>query len=563
MISSVDLIVVGGGLAGLSAAVRAGELGLSVLVLEQGDGEAYPCNSRQSGGIVHIAFHDPFRPTHELVEVIDRVTQKEARPALALALAQTGHRLIDWLQAKGARFMRFNPQEGYRWCMAPPRALKAGSDWEQRGPDMVLRQLVTHLETAGGQLQRATTVTGLVMEAGRCTGVTAEYQGRSLTYLSRFVLLADGGFQANRELYQSHIGGSFDAVFQRGPSTGRGAGLVMAQQAGAAVTGTERFYGHLLCADARHNDQVWPYPELDAIATAGLVVNQSGMRVADEGRGGVYLANMLAQQPEGSRFFAIFDAKIWEGPGTSARIPANPLLEKAGGTIHRASSLEELARQIGVPAGALEHSVASYHSALDQDELAHLPVARSTKIPPMPIRSGPFMAIAVLPGITYTMGGIVIDEHGQVLDGKGAVIPGLLAAGATTGGLEGGSQAAYLGGLIKAGSFGLIAAERVAALLKPASDQTAPPASATLPPAPMPALHGLARFPVLKATVTHGKPVAFALGALIAGLVLWLGWPAFGLFSLVIATGAAALATIAVLSYVELVRLITELLMPD
>ncbi len=561
MIPAVDLIVVGGGLAGLSAGVRASELGLKVLVLEQGEGEAYPCNSRQSGGIVHIAFHDPYRPTHELVEVIDRVTQKEAQPDLAMALARNGHRLIDWLQGKGARFMRFNPQEGYRWCMAPPRALKAGSDWEQRGPDMVLRQLVAHLGTAGGRIQHGTTVTGLVMEAGRCTGVTAEHQGQSLTYPARLVLLADGGFQANKELYQTHIGGSFEAVFQRGPSTGHGAGLVMAQQAGAAVIGTDRFYGHLLCADARHNDQVWPYPELDAIATASLVVNQTGVRVADEGRGGVYLANMLARQPEGSRFFAVFDAAIWEGPGTSARIPANPLLEKAGGTIHRAETLEELALKIGVPPEALVQSVAAYHTALDQDGLAQLPVARSTKIPPLPIRSGPFMAIAVLPGITYTMGGIRIDEHAQVLDQQGVVIPGLLAAGATTGGLEGGSQAAYLGGLIKAGSFGLIAAERAADLLGPIPQRVE--ASVAAPSAPVQPLIGLARFPILKATLKHGKALAFGLGAVVAALVLWLGWPAFGLFSPVLAAGAGALTTVAVLSYVELIRLITELLMPD
>ena len=285
------------------------------------------------------------------------------------------------------------------------------------------------------------------------------------------------------------------------------------------------------------------------------------MRVADEGRGGVYLANMLAREPEGSRFFAIFDAAIWEGPGTSARIPANPLLEKAGGTIHRAATLDELAQQIGVPADALVHSIAAYHSALDQDRLAQLPVARSTKIPPLPIRSGPFMAIAVLPGITYTMGGIMIDEHAQVLDDRGAVIPGLLAAGATTGGLEGGSQAAYLGGLIKAGSFGLIAAERVAALLKPASDQAK--ANVAAPSAPMQPLHGLARFPVLKATLKYGRFWAFGLGALVAGLVLWLGLPAFGVFSAVLAAGAGALTAVAVLSYVELIRLITELLMPD
>jgi fumarate reductase flavoprotein subunit len=76
-------------------------------------------------------------------------------------------------------------------------------------------------------------------------------------------------------------------------------------------------------------------------------------------------------------------------------------------------------------------------------------------------------------------------------------------------------------------------------------------------------LHGLARFPVLKATLKYGRFSAFGLGVLVAGLVLWSGWPSFGLFSPVLAAGAGALTAVAVLSYVELIRLITELLMPD
>src|SRR5690606_1479758 len=103
------------------------------------DGEDYPCNSRQSGGIIHVAFHDPFRPVTDLLDIIERTTEGDARPDLARAAAVSGARLISWLQAKGARFMRFNPQEGYRWCMAPPRALRAGADWKGRGADVVLR----------------------------------------------------------------------------------------------------------------------------------------------------------------------------------------------------------------------------------------------------------------------------------------------------------------------------------------------------------------------------------------------------------------------------------------
>ena len=132
-----DLIVIGGGIAGLTAAVRAAELGLRPLVLEQGEGVDYPNNSRQSGGILHIGFRDPFREVQDLEQHIARVTAGEAKPELASALAQHGARLITWLQSKGAKFMRFNPQEGYRWCMAPPRALRAGIDWKERGPDLI------------------------------------------------------------------------------------------------------------------------------------------------------------------------------------------------------------------------------------------------------------------------------------------------------------------------------------------------------------------------------------------------------------------------------------------
>ena len=85
-----------------------------------------------------------------------------------------------------------------------------------------------------------------------------------------------------------------------------------------------------------------------------------------------------------------------------------------------------------------------------------------------PIREPPFHAIRLCAGLTYTMGGIAIDAGTQVLDRDGAVMPGLYAAGACTGGLEGGPMAGYLGGLCKALSLGYIAGDRMAAALAPA-----------------------------------------------------------------------------------------------
>ncbi|PLC52158.1 hypothetical protein CR155_19850 [Pollutimonas nitritireducens] len=560
-----DLIIVGGGLAGLTAGVRAAQLGLRPLVLEQGDGEDYPCNSRQSGGILHIGFHDPYRPAQELVDIIARLTGGEAKPELARALAQTGARLISWLQGEGGKFMRFNPQEGYRWCMSPPRALRAGVDWKKRGPDVMLRQLARTLGEMGGKLQLKARVKGLLIEDGRCVGARGECDGQPKEWRATHCVLADGGFQANRLLVEQYITPRFDALFQRGASTGHGDGLQMAQAAGAALTDCSRFYGHLLCSDAKHNDQVWPYPEVDAIATAGIVVDGSGRRCVDEGRTGVSLANELASQPCVDRLFAVFDASIWNGPGTTARIPANPLLERAGGTILRADSVAELAQKMDVPAAALAQTLDSYNRALDAGTLQELDIPRSEQTQPYAVRHLPLMAIPICPGITYTMGGIDINEHAEVLDRSGQPIPGLFAAGATTGGLEGGKRSTYIGGLIKAGCFGLLAAERVATLEGKSfsSDGNDRGQVGHSDPNREEQVHGLARFPVLNMVVRHDKAIGLMAGATVAAIVVSLGWNLLSWFVLPIALVLAVVALVVVLGVAELVKLVTEFLMPE
>ena len=76
-----------------------------------------------------------------------------------------------------------------------------------------------------------------------------------------------------------------------------------------------------------------------------------------------------------------------------------------------------------------------------------------------PIAQAPFLAVPVCAGVTYTMGGIATDAQARVLSQDGRPIAGLFAAGATTGGLVGGSCSGYSGGLSKSSVFGLIAGE--------------------------------------------------------------------------------------------------------
>jgi len=556
-----DIVIIGGGLAGMSAGVRALELGLSALVLEKGEDEIYPCNTRQSGGVMHIGFLDPYRPAEDLTEVIVDRTANEADRALAATLVGSGGRLLDWLKDKGTRFVKFNEQEGYRWCMAPPRSLRAGIDWQGRGPDVVLQGLVAQFKELGGTFRQGARATALIMEGSVCQGVIASIGSSEERFSVGNVLIADGGFQANAELYEANIGGDFQRVFQRGARTGMGDGMRMAAEAGAALTETNRFYGHVLCRDALHNDNVWPYPEIDAMATSGIVVDASGKRIADEGRSGVYLANALAAMPADAMLYAVFDAAIWEEPGRSARIPCNPLLEEAGGTVLRADSLGELAAIAGIEAAALEATVEAHNAAIAAGTLDQLEIPRSTTMRAWPITEAPFMAIPICPGITYTMGGISIDGQARVLDREGKPIPGLLAAGAATGGLEGGSDAGYIGGLMKAGVFGLVAAETAAETRQLDKSATLPvmPKSASVD-APRP--DRLAAYPMLRGVVRYGKAGGIAISVAAAALVLWLLWPVLENWAIPIAAAAGLLAGVVALSFVELIRLITDLLLP-
>ena len=463
MSDSYDVVVVGGGLGGLSAACRAAQLGLRPVVLERGSDPQYLCNSRFSGGILHIAQHNVTDPAQRLVNVIEQATLGQADPELSRALAEDARRAVEWLRTEGAKFIRVGQIVWQQHVLAPPRPITPGLDWKGRGPDVTLRTLEANLNKRGAEVMRGAAACALMERGGRCVGVEAQQSGRAVQFGAKAVVLADGGYQANLELLGKHISPAPEKLMQRGAATGAGDGLRMASAMGAGVTRLDAFYGHMLSRDSFTNDKVWPYPQLDELGTAGIVIDAHGERFTDEGMGGVYVANMIARLADPLSTWAVFDEAVWNGPGKGARIPANPNLVKAGGTVHQAPTLAALAEIIGVPAERFELTVGAYNKALAAGHLEGLtPRRSSTRIQALPITKPPYYAVPLCAGITYTMGGIAIDPDGQVLRSGGGTLDGLYAVGATTGGLEGGTEVGYVGGLIKAVTFGIRAAERIA-----------------------------------------------------------------------------------------------------
>jgi fumarate reductase flavoprotein subunit len=463
-----DLVAIGGGFAGLCAAVRGAELGLRTAIVEQGEDERYLCSSRWAGGIFHVSYHDIRLPPAELVAAIERATSGEVEPELATAIAEDCARTIDWLAEQGARFASASPISWHRWTLAPPRAQLAGQDWQGRGPDLTIARLRERLEQRQGRVLLATRATGLRMHEGRCVGVTARRNGAELALSARAVVIADGGFPGDAELFRRHIGPRPELVLQRHAGTAVGDGLRIAAEAGAAMTRLDRFYGHLMSRDAMENDGLWPYPQIDAVATAAIVVDRSGKRLLDEGLGGISITNDLARLDDPLCATVICDAAIWETAGRAAQIPPNPQLEAGGGTLHRADTIEELAHLAGLDGPTLSGTVAAYNEAARDGIPAALSPPRSAKSgTPRPIEAAPFFAIPICAGITNTMGGIAIDGDGRVRRRDASTIDGLYAAGGCTGGLEGGGALGYVGGLIKACVFGLRAAEDAARRLHP------------------------------------------------------------------------------------------------
>jgi fumarate reductase flavoprotein subunit len=264
---------------------------------------------------------------------------------------------------------------------------------------------------------------------------------------------------------------------QRNAQTGQGDALRMAEAIGAKLTGTDRFYGHLLVQEALSNNLLWPYPTIDTLASSSVVVDRSGQRFLDEGMGGVAMANRIAQLEDPLSAMTIFDHAIWESAGKLEFTPPNPHLPECGGTLTKAASLDELARAMDVPADALTETIAAYNNAVQTDKVESLQPGRtpgrmfgvlrssSTRTPLRPIVEPPFYGIRLCAGITYTMGGIAIDARCRVQHRDGGVIEGLYAAGSCTGGHEGGDVVGYTGGLAKAFSFGFIAGGAMAAAL--------------------------------------------------------------------------------------------------
>ena len=368
----------------------------------------------------------------EFLADMRRVTLGRGDEAMARILAGDSGDAIRWLHGRGIRFRLMYERQAFeqdgRWRFWG--GLAVGVVDGGRG---LVDQHRAAAERSGIEVRDDTPVTGLVPG-----GVVV--RGEELR--ADAVVLAAGGFESNPAMRAAYLGPNWDVAKVRGTPHNTGEVLRAALAAGAQA------YGHWSGCHAIQWDAGAP-PTGDLELTnrysrqsypIGIVVNADGERFLDEGADfrnytyAKYGAEVL-RQPQGIAA-QIFDARTVSMLRTID-------YEAPGATRVDADTIGELAERLGIEPARLERTVREYNAAVrpgDFDPSVKDGVRTEGITPPksnwaLPISQPPFTAFPVTCGITFTFGGLRVDEHARVLDEAGAPLNGLFAAGELVGGL--------------------------------------------------------------------------------------------------------------------------------
>jgi len=447
----------------MAAARRLQQLGVKPVVLERGEAEGGANNARISGGLLHVAMAAMDEKPEALYRRLIEETDGEIDPALARVYADNAGRATDWLFGEGVEITPKSQVPCQRFALYPHEIAIARRIVPTRGPDRAMMTLYRAVRGGGAEVILGASAEGLRPAGAGDWTITYRSGGRLLERTAKAVLVADGGFQGNPEMLMRYVGPNAPQCLLRAMPSSTGAGLRMLLAVGAKAVGLGRIYGHMVSADALTNDTLWPYPSVDKLCLQGVLVDRQGGRFVTRASDGVRLVTELARTEDPRGYRAIFDEELWRTAGRDnpygTPVP-NPDLAARGGTLVSAGSILEVARAVGVEAGRLERAVAD-HSA-EPGRVA--------------METPPFYAMPVIPGITFTMGGVKIGPGGGVLDEMDRPIAGLFGAGSATGGLHGGPRGGYVGGLAAAVTFGLLAAEAIARSVRPAGRRAVSPA---------------------------------------------------------------------------------------
>ena len=436
-----DLIIVGAGLAGLSAAIDAANGGAEVLVIDMNS--VFGGHGIQSGGVAivgsplqaEMGYHDT--PDQAYADWMQWTVDGDPQWT-RFYVDHSRAWIYDWVTGFGVRFDRVMPSHG--------NSIPRFHMTYRRGLNLTRPLFLEALRYSNIRFRWNTTAQHLLMQDGAVTGVAALdlRRGEQLELHAAAVILATGGFESNIELVRENWPHDLPApqqIFSMSGQNSRGSGLRMAVEAGAALSHMDRQYNgyaalpNMLGLDADRG--------FVSGSSRAIWVNNEGRRFVTEG--GIdrdVFPLVMQQDPPG--YWRIFD----DDDKQAFRINSPHFVSAEAVDIDkiqrlvidnpevtvRADSIAALAGKIGVPAGQLADTVRHFNAQVSGGESTDVNgVAAESPPPVFTIDVPPFYAMRTYPMANKSAGGISIDLGARALNAAGDPVAQLYAAGEVTG----------------------------------------------------------------------------------------------------------------------------------
>lgn len=429
-----DVVVIGCGCAGMAAAIEAKRSGYKVCILDKMPRPAG--NTIYSGGIInasgtYVQKRDGAKDSLEaFYNDMMKVSLGRGDKELTNMYVEKSADAVQWLtDVCGVQFRKL---ENEVWPM-----LQRGHVVE--GP----------LKPAGAQLSKQMLDTAKKLgvdiffnmkvielthdEVLRCTGVKAVEKGsRLVTFEAKGgVVIATGGFHANKEMVVRYMGGGVDWMPLRGSTIITGENISLTMPFNPMYVNMDQFHGGPIHGPTRANPSI--------MVNYGILVKKDGTRFIDEVETYVYIAKAMPKIIPSNQAFIIIDDQV---TGISTIDDRIKRYEKAHAEYFKADSIKELAEKAGIPADTLVKVVDEYNKAVKAGKAATLTPPNTLEKPRL-LEKPPFYAFPFMGGMTATFGGPKINTRAEVLNTEGRPIPGLYAAGNAIGGLL---YSDYIGG---------------------------------------------------------------------------------------------------------------------
>jgi tricarballylate dehydrogenase len=419
-----DVLVIGGGNAGLAAALSAREQGATVLILEAAPKALRAGNSRHTRDLrcMHDGPTSLMSGTYtedDFFADILGVTGGRTDEKLARMTIRASVKCTDWMKLQGVRFQH---------ALSGTLQLGRTNAFFLGGGKAMMNAYYAAAERHGVQVVYDSEVIDVAVERGAFRSATIMRSGKPVHVAAKTVVAAAGGLEANLDWLGKSWGPAAQNILIRGTPYNKGKVIECLLAAGAASVGDPK-EGHMASIDARS-------PKFDGgivtrldCVSLGIVVNNQGVRFYDEGedfwpkRYAIW-GKLIAEQPE-QIAYCILDAKSL-GKFMPTLFP--PIV---------AMSIGELARLLKLPEASTVAAVAAYNNAVQPGTFNHgvLDDCRTQALQPekthwaMKIDQPPYYAFGLRPGLTFTFFGLKVDERAAVFMKDGSVADNIFAAG--------------------------------------------------------------------------------------------------------------------------------------